>query len=81
MEKFRQLPDRPPGLTHIRGYDFMLLGPVSIDNVNAPYVARDNALGIRVDDEYRRMLAQICKAYEARWHLYRELNVASTPLP
>jgi len=43
--------------------------PVFIDNVYPPRVARDNALGIDVDAEYRAMLDRICKAYTARWHL------------
>jgi len=50
-------------------YDYVLLVPVFIDNVHPPRVARDNALGIDVDGEYRMMLDRICKAYTARWHL------------
>jgi hypothetical protein len=50
-------------------YDYVLLVPVFIDNVCPPRVARDNALGIDVDAEYRSMLDRICKAYTARWHL------------
>jgi hypothetical protein len=40
-----------------------------VDNVNPPFVARQNNLGIDVDHEYQAMLAGICKAYLARWHL------------
>jgi len=67
--KFRELPTRPPGRTDIMAYDYVLLVPVFIDNVHPPRVARDNALGIDVDAEYRTMLDRICKAYTARWHL------------
>ncbi|MCK6554295.1 hypothetical protein L6Q96_06865 [Candidatus Binatia bacterium] len=69
VAKFRQLPRRPPGLTHVVGYDYVLVVPAHIDNVNPPTIARDNALGIDVDAEYEVLLAQMCKAYKARWHL------------
>ena len=69
VEKFRKLPTRPPGRTDLVAYDYVLLVPVFIDNVHPPRVARDNALGIDVDGEYRMMLDRICKAYTARWHL------------
>jgi len=69
IDAFRRLPTRAPGHTHALGYDFMLLVPVFIDNVNPPRVDRDNAFGISVDDDYRKMLETICHAYVARWHL------------
>lgn len=69
MNKFCELPTRPPGRTDLVAYDYVLLVPVLIDNVHPPQVARSNALGIDVDAEYRRMLDRICKAYMARWHL------------
>src|SRR3990172_6683131 len=69
MEKFRQLPRRQPGFTHIVGYDYILLVPVYVDNVNPPYLVRDNPLGIDIDRDYALMLDHICKAYQARWHL------------
>jgi hypothetical protein len=69
VEKFRELPTRPPGRTDLVAYDYVLLVPVFIDNVRPPRVERDNALGIDVDAEYSRMLDRICKAYTARWHL------------
>jgi len=69
VELFRSLPTRKPGHTHIEGYDFVLLVPVHIDNVNPPLLPRPNVLGIDVDAEYSRMLAQLCAAYNARWHL------------
>lgn len=64
---FRALPTRSPGHTHVTGYDFMLLVPVFIDNVNPPRI--DKAFGINVDEDYSRMIETICRAYEARWHL------------
>lgn len=68
-EKLLKLPTRPPGHTHVVGYDYVLLVPVYIDNVNPPYVDRQNRLGIDVDKEYQTMLEQMCKGYGARWHL------------
>jgi hypothetical protein len=67
VDKFRQLRTRPPGHTHVVGYDYVLLAPVYIDNVNPPYVPRPNKLDIDLDKEYETMLNQICKAYSARW--------------
>jgi hypothetical protein len=69
LEKFRGLPQRQPGHTHVVGYDFLLFVPVYIDNVNPPYVDRSNFLGIDIDKEYAAMLDRICKAYQTRWHL------------
>lgn len=69
VEKFRELPTRPPARTDLVAYDHVLLVPVYIDNVNPPRIARDNNLGIDVDGEYRAMLDQICRAYRARWHV------------
>ena len=69
IQKFRELPTRPPGRTDLVAYDYVLLVPVMIDNVQPPRVARDNALGIDVDAEYRAMLDRICRAYTARWHI------------
>lgn len=69
VKKFRGLPTRKPGHTHVLGYDFVLLVPAFIDNVNPPYLARVNGLGIDIDADYHAMIVQICKAYTARWHL------------
>jgi len=66
---FHILPTRGSGHTHVQGYDYVLLVPVSIDNVNPPRVARDNDLGIDVDAEYSRLIQQMCSAYTARWHM------------
>lgn len=69
VQKFRGLPTRPPGRTDLVAYDYVLLVPVYIDNVNPPRIARDNIIGIDPDLEYQQMLDRICKAYGARWHL------------
>ena len=65
----RTLPTRKPGHTHVEGYDYVLLVPVLIDNVNPPELPRPNKLGIDVDAEYQQMLEQLCSAYTARWHM------------
>jgi hypothetical protein len=69
VRKLRMLPTRRPGLTHVCGYDFVLVVPVNIDNVNPPRLAMPNDLEIDVHKEYRKMISTICKAYTARWHL------------
>ena len=72
VSKFRQLRTRPPGHTHIIGYDYVLLVPIFIDNVNEPYIPKptdSRSLGIDVEQEYQMMLETVCKAYAARWHL------------
>jgi hypothetical protein len=69
VDKFRQLQIREPSHTHKIGYDFLLLVPVAIDNVNPPKLARRNTLGINIDKGYHSMLEHICKTYNARWHL------------
>jgi len=68
VAEFDRLPTRSPGLTHVKGFDFVLQVPVFVDNVNVPYVARDSVLGIDVDGDYDRMLKQLCSGYRARWH-------------
>jgi hypothetical protein len=68
-DKFRQLAVRAPSYTHKVGYDYVLLVPVAIDNVNPPKLARRNNLGLNIDEDYRAMLEHICKTYRARWHL------------
>ena len=69
VELFRTLPTRKPGHTHVEGYDYLLLVPVQLDNVSPPSLPRPNALGVDVDDEYRKLLTQMCSAYTARWHM------------
>jgi hypothetical protein len=69
IELLRKLPTRSPAHTHVEGYDFVLLVPVQIDNVNPPSLPRPNPLGIDVDAEYQKMLQQLCAAYTARWHI------------
>ena len=72
VSRFRQLPTRLPGHTHVVGYDYVLLVPAFIDNVNEPYIPKPDdalSLGIDVAREYQNMLEVLCKAYTARWHL------------
>ncbi len=69
VAKFRMLTTRSPGHTHVQGYDYLLLVPVHIDNVNPPRLATDNLLGIDIESDYQQMIDTICKAYTARWHL------------
>jgi hypothetical protein len=72
VAKFRQLPTRAPGHTHVAGYDYVLLVPAFIDNVNVPFIPGSDdplSLGIDVEREYASMLEALCKAYTARWHL------------
>ncbi len=69
VEKFRALPTRPPARTDMVAYDYVLLVPVDIDNVNPPRIAMDNDVGIDPVAEYQALLEQICRAYKARWHV------------
>lgn len=69
VELFRTIPTRQAGHTHVRGYDYVLLVPVMIDNVHPPSVPRGAPLGIEVDAEYTRLIEQMCSAYTARWHM------------
>jgi hypothetical protein len=68
VEHFQKLPRRNPAYTHEAGYDYVLIVPAYIDNVNPPELPRPNLLNIDVDREYQAMLEVICKAYTARWH-------------
>ncbi len=38
VSRFRQLRTRPPGHTHVVGYDYVMLVPAFIDNVSEPYI-------------------------------------------
>jgi hypothetical protein len=72
VKRFRELPTRSPGHTHIAGYDYVLLVPMFIDNVNPAFIPEPESplsLGINVQNDYKRMLSNICRAYIARWHL------------
>jgi len=73
VKKFRQqLRSRSPGHAHVVGYDYVLLVPAFINNVDPPYIpdADDpRNLGINVQCEYIEMLDTVCKAYTAYWHL------------
>jgi hypothetical protein len=68
VAKFRSLPLREPAQTHKVGYDYVLLVPVIINNVDPPTLAPSNTLGIDLDRDYADMLSIICTAYTARWH-------------
>lgn len=69
VDLMRTLPTRKPGHTHVKGYDYVLIVPMWLDNVNRPRLGRENPLGIDIDAEYQQMLEQICAAYTARWHM------------
>ena len=69
IERFRGLPTRTPNLTHQSGFDYLLLIPVHIDNVNPPRVDRDNSLGVDIDEEYSNFLDTVQRGYIARWHI------------
>ena len=56
-------------MTHLEGFDCLLVVPVYIDNVNPPRVDRENTLGLDVDEEYARFLDAIRRGYLARWHV------------
>ena len=67
LQKFRTLAMREPHQVERVGYDYLLLVPVYIDNVNPPYIPNPNALGVNVNAEYQSMLNLICTAYTTRW--------------
>lgn len=69
LAKFRQLKVRHPAMTHERGFDYLLLVPVQIDNVHPAMIARKNHFGIDFDKDYALMLKTICAAYNSRWHM------------
>ena len=69
LEHFRSLPTRTPNLTHQAGFDYLLIVPVHIDNVNPPRVDRNNNLGLDVDEEYSNFLETVRRGYIARWHV------------
>ena len=68
MRYFREkLPVRDPRYTHEDGFDFLILVPMAINNVDPPYLDRENDLGIDIDAEYSRFIATAAEAYEARF--------------
>lgn len=69
VDLFRTLPTRSAGHTHVKGYDYVLLAPLWIDNVSPPSVGRDNSLGIDIDSDFEALIKQMCQAYRARWHM------------
>jgi hypothetical protein len=68
IEMMRTLPVKEKGFTHELGFDFLLIEPIFIDNVNPPRVERENSFGINIDSQYEDMLSRTCRAYTSRWH-------------
>jgi hypothetical protein len=68
VEAFRKLPIRGKAQTHLEGYDFVLLVPVEIDNVNPPRLAPAGTLGIDAISDYNAMIRQLCETYTVRFH-------------
>jgi len=68
LDTFKKLNVRPFSRTDMMAYDYLLLVPVAIDNVNPPRLERKNTLGIDIDTEYEKMVKHIFKFYSARWH-------------
>lgn len=67
VQKFQSLPRRGSSDTHIAGFDYLLLIPVEIDNVNPPAIADPNALGIDAFTLYDDMIRHVCFTYAMRW--------------
>jgi hypothetical protein len=59
------LPVRKIGDSHALGLDYLLIVPVSIDNVNKPSLAP--GYSDQVLREYRAMIGHLCSAYKLRW--------------
>ncbi len=68
IEMMRTLPVKEKGFTHELGFDFLLIEPVFVDNINPPRVERENPFGINIDTQYEEMLKRTCRAYTSRWH-------------
>lgn len=64
----RTLPTRHWAHTHQPGYDYVLLAPALIDNVNPPRLDSSPRFNIEVQREYDNMIDLVGKAYTARWH-------------
>lgn len=64
----RKLAARNPALTNQPGYDFVMIAPIAIDNVNPPMLPRPNHVDVDIDEEYDRLLSVVCRAYASRWH-------------
>lgn len=67
VDKFRSLPTRRASDTHLAGYDYLLVVPVEVNNVDPPRIAAPDRLGIDAYTEYRNMIKAICEAYLVRW--------------
>ena len=68
IEMMRSLPVKAKGFTHELGFDYLLIEPVFVDNINPPRVERENVFGINIDSQYPKMLRRTCRAYTSRWH-------------
>jgi len=68
IEMMRTLPVKEKGFTHELGFDYLLIEPVFIDNINPPRVERKNIFDINIDSQYLDMLRRTCRAYTSRWH-------------
>lgn len=68
IEMMGTLPVKEKGFTHELGFDFLLIEPVFVDNINPPRVERENPFGINIDAQYEEMLKRTCRAYASRWH-------------
>ena len=68
IEMMRTLPVKEKSFTHELGFDYLLIEPVFIDNINPPRVERENIFDINIDSQYLDMLRSTCRAYTSRWH-------------
>jgi hypothetical protein len=68
IEMMRSLPVKEKGFTHELGFDYLLIEPVFVDNINPLRVERENIFGINIDSQYQEMLMRTCRAYTSRWH-------------
>ena len=67
INKFRSLPVRDISDPTKAGYDALLLVPVNYDNVNPAKVARHNPFSINVDEEYKKFIHLLTRAYALRF--------------
>lgn len=68
IQMMRSLPVKQKGFTHELGFDYLLIEPVFIDNINPPRVERNNPFGINIDSQYEEMLKRTGRTYTSRWH-------------
>lgn len=68
VAQFQGLPTRNKTQTHRAGYDFLLIIPVDIDNVNPPKLCPPGTLGIDAMADYNAMIQHVCGTYTMRFH-------------